>query len=123
MFKRILVPLDGSETAEIVLPFVITEARLHNATVLVLRVVAPLRQSLMASPGAVENAYRGIEKLAEDYLETISAKTMAEGLEIETIVKMGKPAVQIIEVARKHECDLIAVSTHGETGGSQWRFG
>ena len=69
MFKRILVPLDGSKNAEKVLPIVIEEARLHQAVVVLLRVVAPLRQSLMSSPNILRAAYEQIQSIAEDYLQ------------------------------------------------------
>ena len=44
MFKRILVPWDGSETAANVLPVGVAEAKLHGANVVLLRAIAPLRQ-------------------------------------------------------------------------------
>jgi len=123
MFKRILVPLDGSDNAEGVLSFVISEAQLHGSKVLLLRVIAPLRQSLMASPSALESAYNQIDLLANDYLETVSNRIMAEGIEVETLLRKGQPALQIIEIAKSSKCDLIVVGSHGETGAAQWRFG
>ncbi len=123
MFGRILVPLDGSETAERVLPFVITEAKLHGATVSLLRVIAPLRQSLMASLSAIERAYGEIDNLAKDYLDTISSRFESEGIEVEMLVKKGAPALEIIQVAKDIGCDLIVIGSHGETGAPQWRFG
>ncbi len=123
MFKQILVPLDGSEVAEGVIPYVITEAKLHGAKVLVLRVIAPLRQSLMASPSAIEHAYEQMDRFATDYLETISTRFSREGVEVEPILEKGRPAQKIIDTARDLECDLIVIGAHGESGTGQWRFG
>ncbi len=123
MFNRILVPLDGSETAEKVLPMVVTEARLHGAVVVLLRVIAPLRQSLMASPNILAQVLKEVELIAQDNLEEIAEKIRAEGLEVETIIERGPPARRAVEIAEKNACDLIILGTHGETGMHQWRFG
>lgn len=61
MFKRILVPLDGSELAEQVLPVVKMEAQCHNATVLLMRVVVPFRSLLMMSPARLETSNQQIK--------------------------------------------------------------
>ena len=123
MFNRILVPLDGSETAEKVLPMVVTEARLHRAVVVLLRVIAPLRQSLMASPKVIAEALNQVELIAQDKLEEIAEKIRVEGLEVETIIEQGPPARRTLEIAQENACDLIIIGTHGETGMHQWRFG
>ena len=123
MFERIFVPLDGSKAAEGVLPFVVAEAEFHGAAVVLFRAIAPLRQSLMASPRAIENAYNQIEQIAQDYLEKVSAELESSQITVETMVKKGAPALKIIEGATAKECDLIIIGTHGETGSAQWRFG
>ena len=123
MFNRILVPLDGSETAEKVLPIVVAEARLHGAVVVLLRVIAPLRQSLMASPNVIAEVFKQVELIAQDNLDEIAEKIRAEGLEVETIIERGTPARRTIEIAQESACDLIIIGSHGETGMHQWRFG
>ena len=123
MFQRILVPLDGSKTAERVLPIVAAEARLHGATVVLLRAIAPLRQSLIMVPSVMENVYSQIEDIAQDYLESVSEKLREEGVEIETITKKGPPAQCILDIAVELGVDLIIISTHGETDSPRWRFG
>ncbi|MCJ7702027.1 MAG: hypothetical protein MUO62_10620 [Anaerolineales bacterium] len=62
------MPLDGSENAEKVLPYVIAEARIHGAAVVLLGVIAPLRQSLMSSPSVLNLVYKQVDRIAEDYL-------------------------------------------------------
>jgi len=66
MFKRILVPLDGSKTAEKVLPMVVAEARLHGAGVVLLRVIAPLRQSIITSPNILAQVFKQVDLIAQD---------------------------------------------------------
>ena len=123
MFQRILVPLDGSKTAERVLPIVAAEARLHGATVILLRAIAPLRQSLIMVPSVVDNVYQQIEDIARDYLESVAEKLRGDGLEIETITKINPPAQCILDTAVEQGCDLAIISTHGETDSPRWRFG
>jgi nucleotide-binding universal stress UspA family protein len=123
MFKQILVPLDGSETAENVFPFVIKEAQLHGAKVLLLRVIAPLRKSLMASPSTIDLAFEQINILAREYLETVKGKIESEGIAVETKLIKGRPAQSILDIAESESCDLIIISSYGETNARQWRFG
>ncbi len=123
MFKRILVPLDGSKTAEKVLPVVVAEARIHGAVVVLLRVIAPLRQSLMTSPNILAQVFKQVDMIAQDNLEEVAEKIRTEGLEVETIIERGPPARRTIEIAQEIACDLIVIGTHGETGMHQWRFG
>ena len=123
MFKRILVPLDGSENAEKVLPTVVAEAQCHKAVIVLVRVIAPLRQSLMTSPNLITKLFKELESIAKDNLEIVAEKIRAEGLEVETVIERGPPARRTIEIAKEIACDLIVIGTHGETGMHQWRFG
>jgi len=123
MFKRILVPLDGSENAEKVLPLAIAEAKCHKAAIVLLRVIAPLRQSLMTSPNLLAKIFKELESIAKGSLEEISDKIRAEGIEVETVIDRGQPALRIHEIAQNQSCDLIIIGTHGETGNPRWRSG
>jgi nucleotide-binding universal stress UspA family protein len=123
MFKRILVPLDGSKTAEKVLPTAIIEARCHGATLIVLRVIAPLRGSLMMIPSVIETCNESVASIVQDYLDGIVESLRSEGLEVEAGVERGPPAQRILEFAQNNECDLIIVGSHGETSMMGWRFG
>jgi len=123
MFKRILVPLDGSENAELVLPFVLEEAQLHGAEVVLLRVIAPLRRSLMSIRSVMKQVYQQVDNIAVEYLNGVEKKFVAEGLQVECLVERGHPAECILQVARDHQCDLIVIGSHGESGSAEWRFG
>ena len=123
MFKRILVPLDGSELAEQVLPVVKMEAQCHSATVLLMRVVTPLRSSLAMSPARLETTNQQAKQIVAGYLETVADQLRSEGFEVETIIEWGPPAQKIVEFAESGGCDLIIVGSRGETGAMRWRFG
>jgi nucleotide-binding universal stress UspA family protein len=123
MFKRILVPLDGSELAESVLPYVKIEALAHDAEVILIRVMAPFRSSLMMKPGLLEQATMQVRPIIEEYLESTADKFRDEGITVETIIQDGVPAECIIEYAETTDVDLIIIGSRGESGLSRWRFG
>ena len=123
MFKRILVPLDGSERAEGILPVVREEAQCHGATVLLVRIIAPFRSSLMMVPSLLEQANTQVLNFVESYLEDVADRLKNEGLEVETRIDRGPPAQRILELTESEECDLIIIGSHGENGALRWRFG
>ena len=143
MFGKVLVPLDGSEMAEAVLPHVEDIAKRYSAEVILLRVVATphdrsaasLFQPPLAVPGSTEDVipvphpvYRDqeIESLRVEVKRTLSGvrKRLSEaGLRTSIVVLFGRPADRIVEYANKEEVDLIALSTYGRTGLGRWAFG
>jgi nucleotide-binding universal stress UspA family protein len=130
MYQKILVPLDGSELAECVLPHVKTMATACDIRqVVLLRVVEPLSAGT-PSPLALDFEvveFKIIEKArmktAEEYLARIEAQLSKEGLSVEAKVLTGKPAETISEFAEREKVDLIAIATHGLSGVSRWVFG
>jgi nucleotide-binding universal stress UspA family protein len=123
MFCRILVPLDGSAIAEAVLPFVKDEARCHNARIVLIRVIAPLRSSLMMVPSLIEQATETSLQITTEYLEDVASRLRGDGLDVEIVLRHGPPAQTIIEFAEEGGCDLIIIGSRGETGALRWRFG
>ena len=101
MFEQVLVPLDGSELAEGILPYVSQLAHRIDAKVLLLSVVDPLKSSETA----------GFTLRRE--LEEVERRLIEEGIEAASIVSYGDPADQIMRVADVEGCDLIAMATHG----------
>jgi nucleotide-binding universal stress UspA family protein len=123
MYKKILVPLDGSELAEVVLPHVKEMVAGHGeANVVLLRIVEPLPAG---TPPAVdfEVVQKAGVKEAEKYLARIQAKLNKEGLNVEVEVLTGRPAETITDFVRREKVDLIALATHGRSGVSRWVFG
>jgi nucleotide-binding universal stress UspA family protein len=123
MFKRILVPLDGSELAEQVIPVVKMEAQCHNATVLLMRVVVPFRSLLKMSPAYLETTSQQVNEIVAGYLETVADQLRIEGIEVENIIEYGPPAEKIVEFAERGGCDLIIIGSRGETGALRWPIG
>jgi nucleotide-binding universal stress UspA family protein len=122
--NQIVVPLDGSALAEIVLPCVEELAQLTGAGVTLVRIVAPLGPLIDVPPGRFvghERAQRDADAPAHDYLTTVARQFGRAGVAVRTQVGGGDPAEQIIQAAGA--ADLIALSTHGRSGIGRWAFG
>lgn len=115
-FKKILVPLDGTENSEMTLGFVAGMATALGAEIVLLGIVDP--HGATFGEGAADRiAARQVDdqvKAAESYLES-RAKELNESslsLKVSPLVATGKPADTIIEQAKKINADIIAMSTH-----------
>ncbi len=112
MFKRLLVPLDGSENAERALPWVREYARDRKATVVLVRVVTP-------EEGATGEAVRE----ARHYLEQVGLDLAAAGIVAKPVVRAGKAAPVLAETARVEKCDLVIMPTRGGSKVLRWLVG
>lgn len=127
MLDKILVPLDGSDLAENVLPVVEELAEKLSAKVILLQAVTPSTQALReAAPGAITSpelsvdvARRRVEAetgAAERYLESVRQRLADKGLTASTSVAEGAPAPAILQSAKDNDASLIALATHGRGG-------
>jgi nucleotide-binding universal stress UspA family protein len=123
MYQKILVPLDGSDVAECVLPHVKAIARGCGGRQLILiRVVEPLPAGMYVDldPGTLQKA--GLEE-AKQYLAKVQAELKKAGVDSEVKVVTGRAAEAIADFAQREKVDLIILATHGRTGISRWIFG
>ena len=119
MFNRILLPLDSSKLAECVLPHLVAIARICEPEVLLLRISEPFGVTArMRMIDPVDWQIRKAE--AESYLSDIATSLKNTGLRVSKNIRDGRPAEQIIEVARSWDADLILMSSHGQSGLSPW---
>jgi nucleotide-binding universal stress UspA family protein len=123
MYKRILVPLDGSKLAEQALPHAALHAEQFGAQVVLLKVLGPLPEPSMAGRGVIRSAEEASARLAQDYLEGMAAGLREQGLSAQTEIVEGKPYLQIVRFAEEKEIDLIVMSTRGHSGLSRWLLG
>jgi nucleotide-binding universal stress UspA family protein len=119
MFKKILVPLDGSKLAEKILPRVEKLVRACQGEVHLIRAVVSYR---IDPKEEKEDRDRLIQE-AWDYLEKIASRFRKKRVRAYAVVVYGKDAVQICDFARKNKFDLIAMATHGRSGFSRWALG
>lgn len=125
-YHRLMVPLDGSRRAEIVLPCVTTLAQCQEAKLIVTRAVAkpevPRRESLDAEEQELIERLLALKtKEARDYLEELRSRSSVE-LETHVLVE-ADVAAELHDLAEEREVDLVALSAHGWSGGGKWPYG
>ncbi len=125
MYKRILVPLDGSPRAEKILPHVEALATQSKAVVVLLQVVEPASAeftpnlSMMVLPqelGIYWKSLQAAEETAKVYVQKKVADLEKKKISAEGVVKRGEAVNSIIDVANQKKADLIAMASHGRTG-------
>ncbi len=118
MYKKILVPLDGSELAESALAHVRPLAKCMGSEIALLRVVSvPVgAYMLVTEPRLIEDATQGVEDEVADYLKSVAATLRADGLKVSVQVGTGVIGDTIQDFATRVHADLIAMSTHGRGG-------
>lgn len=119
MYRRILVPLDGSALAEAVLPHVQELARSCGAELVLLRVafapIFPKADPIQAQVAAIQEA--------EAYVDTLAKRVQREGVKVEAKVRFGDPVEEILDHVTWGRIDLIGMATHGRTGLKRWVLG
>ena len=132
MYNKIMVPLDGSDLAECVIPHVEAIISAFNSTEVVLvRVLDPIRLPVsvpaQGSFGFTEKDRRqleeSLEKAAHEYLEKMAGSLAFPGTVISHAVLEGSPANMLADYATKNAVDLIVIASHGRTGVSRWIMG
>lgn len=128
-FRRILVPIDGSDLSQKALPMAIDLACLTRADLVLVRAITPMVE---AYPGTTLSGHmlspdgEVLEMLRADahyQLEQIAARIQAPDVHITLDVLYGYPAEVIVEEAQRHETDLIVMATHGYSGLRRWALG
>ena len=122
LFRRILVPLDGSTTSSAILSSAAELAKCDNARLIFLRVVAPvplfvIDPQIPAYPTNIEDpdaTKQVADATREELNEVASAMEHEYSLNVETLVVVsGRTAHAILASAERHAADLIAMTTHG----------
>ncbi|HUK40328.1 MAG TPA: universal stress protein [Candidatus Acidoferrales bacterium] len=124
MYKKILIPLDGSTVSQQVLPYARLMARQLNLTVELLEVVdvVGLCAAVAAcNKGSVDSLIAETMRGSAAFLERIS-KTFSGG-EVSCAVVQGRAGEVIIEKAAADSGTLIAMATHGRSGIDRWLLG
>jgi nucleotide-binding universal stress UspA family protein len=118
MFRRIIVPLDGSALSEAILPEVERLAA-DSPVELVLLAVGAIPHEVQNRAGTVayldDIAREEADDLAQ-YLEGHAHRLQTGRVHARTRVRFGEPAAEIVRCADEEEADAIAMSTHGRTG-------
>lgn len=127
MFLHILVPLDGSPRAERALQMATELARQtlasEGAFVPLVTLFRVLDLSTWREIDFFEEARTQATKKATSYLETQAEGLRREGLTVETALRLGNPAEEILEQIMARRVELVVMSTHGRSGLARWALG
>jgi len=123
MYQRVLIPLDGSKTAEIVLPQVRNLAKAGLVGEIILLNVVEIPSDWVIEGFdfvALKNAHFNE---AQDYLAKIEGSLAKEGFKVRSVILEGRIAETIVDYSKDNRIDLIAMTTQGYTGLKQVMFG
>ena len=130
MYKKIMVPLDGSELAECVFPHLETIAKgCESPEVIVVRTVEPLsvpygREVAHFTSLDEVKAFETHQKVdAEKYLKEVVARLKKKGVNARADVIYGKAVDSLGDYVTKNDVDLVIIATHGRSGVSRWVWG
>ena len=135
MYENLLVPLDGSEVSELILPYAIELAKRCESRVTLLQTVESLGQAMatlapsdpvLVTPETTEAIVEGVEaeeSFAHEYLNGIAARFKQEGIEAGTVVVSGSPGSEIMRYIDEKSINVVAMSSHGRGGLGRAIFG
>ena len=124
MYKRALIPLDGSPEAEAIIPFLLEIAGPLDMSVVLIRVLEPIPPSVVE--GTRQVTVEDVEartRDAEEYLAPVAIALRGRGIDARPLVRRGEPAAEIVNTARAEKADMIAMTTHGRSGLGRLLFG
>ncbi len=124
MYRKILVPLDGSKVAEGVLTHAKALAYSEGAELILLTVGAnPVLDFAFSDPSIALSAVEEQEERSKNYIAGIEGELKSAGFKSSTLLRVGSVAEVILGVAEEMQVDVIAMSTHGRTGPARWLLG
>ena len=132
VYRKILVPLDGSKLAEQSLKHALAIVKSDKpATVVLLSVVEPITPGWFSPPGAgrimngnlLEELLEQKETEAKEYLAGLLTRLKNREINFQTVLTTGKAAEEIVEFAESHGIDIIIMSTRGRSGIGRWVMG
>jgi nucleotide-binding universal stress UspA family protein len=124
MYRKILVPLDGSSFAECSLAHVKAIARgCQVPEVILMTVVDHIQEFPGMDKGFKENTKAAVQKAAGKYLSNLAENMKKEGFNVNTVVSQGSVADNILDYIKSEGADLVIMSTHGASGASRKLMG
>jgi nucleotide-binding universal stress UspA family protein len=123
MYRKVLVPLDGSELAECALPEVMKLARGGMVGDVILLNVVDIPSLWVAEGLDVLKLKNALLDKAQEYLSGVQSRLSKDGLNVRDVVMEGKAAQTIIDYSRQNAVEMLVLATHGYTGMKQLMFG
>lgn len=127
-FNKILVPLDGSQLAELALKPALQVAQAAQAELILLRSMIPVYTTMPVVAGEYEWAWpeyarEQVRSEAREYLEAVRNRYTQANLALRTLAVEGDAASMILDVAEEEDVDLIVMAPHGWSGANKLLLG
>lgn len=125
MYKKILIPLDGSKLAESALAHGESLALKYGAELILLQVVRPPAVTAR-EPAEImmfQENMKGLQKEAEAYLNALKGEFREKKIRADIHVGLGPVVTEIVEAADARSVDLVIIASHGRTGLGRVFFG
>lgn len=129
MYKKVLVPLDGSKLAECVLPHVGALAKgCQAAAIHFVQVNAPFQippriEAVPLQKAEIEAILGEEKKVAEEYIQEVAERFDGGKAKVEGIVLSGAVMETLADYIGKNAIDLVVIATHGSSGVGRWVWG
>lgn len=121
LFKKILIPTDGSEYTKAAISKGLELAKLMNAEVTAMYVVDQTSFINFPMDSTMVSVYSLLEKEGKEAVEYVRKEGEKIGVKVETVVEEGSPARKIVDASKNF--DLIVMGTLGRTGFSKLLLG
>ncbi|MEJ2656492.1 MAG: universal stress protein [Desulfobacterales bacterium] len=126
MYKKILVPLDGSKRAEAILPHAEEMANRYGAEIIIFRVeelYVMLEWDEVVDPAKCREKFDARKNALESYLTQIKTKFRDKGIQTHTRVVHGPVVQSILTAAQEMDVDIILMASHGLSGSQRPFYG
>lgn len=119
--SKILIPVDFSENSQKAVNYGLSIARTYGAKVYMMHVISQRivdaihELSIKGYKGDFVEIMKDVRQDREKEMRTLVASSSGEGIEVEFILKEGKPGSEIVEVSKELKVDLIVIGHQGRT--------
>ncbi len=122
--KKILIPYDFSETAQLSLEHAVHMAQLNKAEIILLHVAESASFTTALAHAFSKNYEKELESEAARRLEDLAHKIHVEsGIQVRVRTAVGRIYKKIAAVAREEQVDIIVMGTHGASGYQRFSVG
>jgi nucleotide-binding universal stress UspA family protein len=121
MISRILVPTDGSKTAQKAARYAVDLAKQLKASIIILSVfdwasfVGSVSAASFAGPEVLNPIESSLQEAAEKHAGAVKRMCDKDGVRSKTVLTTGHPVDDVVSVAKKSKADLIVMGSHGRS--------
>ncbi len=123
--KKVLVPIDFSDYSKAALKYAVNFAKMFKSEMILIYVVEPVIYPPDFSMGqiAIPSVNTEWDVKAKEELNKLASNEIPKEIRVTTLIKTGKPFLEIIDTAAELDTDIIIIATHGHTGVEHILFG